>query len=142
MLRDGLYTRFPKPQYALAYHSNSEGLAGTVSASEDIQYSSSDSVDIVVPGIGAHGASPHTGKDPVYMASQIVVALQGLISRERAPLVPGVITVGSFHAGTKHNIISDEACTAALCCGYKRVSGYALGSSTRSVVSDQFRHWR
>ncbi|MBB5714608.1 amidohydrolase [Sphingomonas aerophila] len=109
MLRDGLYTRFPKPQYALAYHSNSEGLAGTVSASEDIQYSSSDSVDIVVPGVGAHGASPHTGKDPVYMASQLVIALQGLISRERQPLNPGVITVGSFHAGLKHNIISDEA---------------------------------
>jgi amidohydrolase len=109
MVKDGLYTRFPKPQYALAYHSNSEGLAGTVSASEGIQYSSSDSVDIVVPGIGAHGASPHTGKDPVYMASQIVIALQGLISRERMPLDPGVITVGSFHAGLKHNIISDEA---------------------------------
>ena len=109
MLADGLYTRFPKPAYALAFHSNSEGLAGTVSASEDIQYSSSDSVDITVPGIGAHGASPHTGKDPVYMASQIVIALQGIISRERMPLNPGVITVGSFHAGSKHNIISDEA---------------------------------
>ena len=109
MLADGLYTRFPKPQYALAFHSNSEGLAGVVSASEGIQYSSSDSVDIVVPGIGAHGASPHAGKDPVYMASQLVIALQGLISRERMPLDPGVITVGSFHAGLKHNIISDEA---------------------------------
>ncbi|KQN94196.1 peptidase M20 [Sphingomonas sp. Leaf231] len=109
MVRDGLYTRFPKPDYALAYHSNSEGLAGTVSASEDIQYSSSDSVDITVPGIGAHGASPQTGKDPVYMASQLVIALQGLVSRERQPLRPAVITVGSFHAGLKHNIISDEA---------------------------------
>ncbi len=109
MVRDGLYTRFPKPDYALAYHSSSEGLAGTVSASEDIQYSSSDSVDITVPGIGAHGASPQTGKDPVYMASQLVIALQGLVSRERQPLRPAVITVGSFHAGLKHNIISDEA---------------------------------
>jgi hippurate hydrolase len=109
MLKDGLYTRFPKPDYALAYHSNSEGLAGTVSASEDIQYSSSDSVDIVVPGIGAHGASPQAGKDPVYMASQLVIALQGLVSRERQPLRPAVITVGSFHAGLKHNIISDQA---------------------------------
>lgn len=109
MIKDGLYTRFPKPQYALAYHSNSEGLNGTVSASEGIQYSSSDTVDILVPGIGAHGASPHAGKDPVYMASQIVIALQGLISRERQPLQPGVITVGAFHAGTKHNIISDQA---------------------------------
>jgi len=109
MLKDGLYTRFPKPDYALAFHVNAGQPTGTVAASEGIQYSSADSVDIVVPGIGAHGAAPNTGKDPVYMASQIVIALQGLISRERAPLVPGVITVGSFHAGTKHNIISDEA---------------------------------
>ncbi|HEX8486725.1 amidohydrolase [Sphingomonas sp.] len=109
MLKDGLYTRFPKPDYALAFHSNSEGLAGTVSASEGIQYSSSDSVDITIPGVGAHGASPHTGKDPVYMGAQLVIALQGLISRERQPLAPGVITVGSFHSGFKHNIISDEA---------------------------------
>jgi amidohydrolase len=109
MLKDGIYTRFPKPDYALAFHVASELPTGKVTASEGIQYSSSDSVDITVPGIGAHGASPHMGKDPVYMASQLVVALQGLISREQQPLKPGVITVGSFHAGLKHNIISDEA---------------------------------
>lgn len=109
MVADGLYTRFPKPDYALAFHVASELPAGMVSASEGIQYSSSDSVDITVPGVGAHGASPHAGKDPVYMASQLVIALQGLISRERQPLQPGVITVGSFHSGLKHNIISDEA---------------------------------
>lgn len=109
MVADGLYTRFPKPDYALAYHVDASMETGKVAASETIQYSSSDSVDIVVPGVGAHGASPNTGKDPVYMGSQIVVALQGLISRERAPLLPGVITVGSFHSGLKHNIISDEA---------------------------------
>jgi len=109
MIADGLYTRFPKPDYALAFHVDADRAAGKVSASEAIQYSSSDSVNIVVRGIGAHGASPHQGKDPVYMASQLVIALQGLISRERMPLDPGVITVGSFHAGLKHNIISDEA---------------------------------
>lgn len=109
LLKDGLYTRFPKPQYALAFHVDAERAAGTVSASEGIQYSSSDSVDITVPGIGAHGASPHMGNDPVYMASQIVIGLQGIISRDRQPLDPGVITVGSFHAGSKHNIISDQA---------------------------------
>lgn len=109
MMEDGLYTRFPKPSYALALHVTSSLANGKVSASEGIQYSSSDSLDIVVPGVGAHGAAPHMGKDPVYMASQIVIALQGIISRERMPLDPGVITVGSFHAGTKHNIISDEA---------------------------------
>ncbi|ONF96650.1 amidohydrolase [Sphingomonas jeddahensis] len=109
MVADGLYTRFPKPDYALAYHVAAGLETGKISASEGIQYSSSDSIDIVVPGIGAHGASPHAGKDPVYMASQIVIALQGLISRERQPLLPGVITVGSFHSGLKHNIITDEA---------------------------------
>ncbi|HCB75507.1 MAG TPA: amidohydrolase [Sphingomonas bacterium] len=109
MVKDGLYKRFPKPQAALAFHVSSELAAGKVSAAEGIQYSSSDSVDITVPGIGAHGASPHMGKDPVYMASQLVIALQGLISREQQPLKPGVITVGSFHSGLKHNIISDEA---------------------------------
>lgn len=109
MLADGLYHRFPKPDYALAFHVAAGLPTGMVSASEGIQYSSSDSVDIDVPGIGAHGASPHAGKDPVYMASQLVIALQGLISRERQPLAPGVITVGSFHAGLKHNIISDMA---------------------------------
>ncbi|WP_230769264.1 amidohydrolase [Sphingomonas sp. Leaf4] len=109
MLADGLYSRFSRPDYALAFHVAAGLPTGKVSASEGIQYSSSDSVDITVPGIGAHGASPHAGKDPVYMASQLVIALQGLISRERQPLEPGVITVGSFHSGLKHNIISDEA---------------------------------
>jgi len=109
MVKDGLYTRFPKPQYALAYHVAADLVSGKVSAAEGLQYSSSDSLDILVPGVGAHGASPHSGKDPVYMASQIVIALQGLVSRERPPLRPAVITVGSFHSGFKHNIISDEA---------------------------------
>ncbi len=109
MIADGLFTRFPKPQYALGFHVAAAMETGKVAAGETIQYSSSDSVDIIVPGVGAHGASPHMGKDPVYMASQLVIALQGLISRERPPLSPGVITVGSFHSGLKHNIITDEA---------------------------------
>jgi hippurate hydrolase len=109
MIEDGLYTRFPKPDYALAFHVAADLPTGTVSASEGIQYSSADSVDILVHGVGAHGASPNTGKDPVYIGSQIVVALQGIIGREREPLKPAVITVGAFHAGLKHNIISDRA---------------------------------
>lgn len=109
MLADGLYDRFGKPDYALAFHVASVLPTGKVSAAEGIQYSSSDSVDITVPGIGAHGASPHMGRDPVYIGSQIVTALQSIISREVQPLSPGVITVGSFHSGSKHNIISDEA---------------------------------
>ncbi|MEO1046893.1 MAG: amidohydrolase [Pseudomonadota bacterium] len=109
MLADGLYERFGKPDYALAFHVSSVLETGKVSAAEGIQYSSADSVDIIVPGIGAHGASPHMGRDPVYIASQIVTGLQSVVSREIGPLSPAVITVGSFQAGSKHNIISDEA---------------------------------
>jgi hippurate hydrolase len=109
MLADGLYSRFPKPDYAVAFHVASELATGKISASESIQYSSADSIDVMVPGIGAHGAAAHLGKDPVYIASQIVVALQSIASREIGPLEPGVVTVGSFHSGTKHNIISDRA---------------------------------
>jgi hippurate hydrolase len=109
MVKDGLYTRFPKPDYALAFHVAAELETGKISAAEGIQYSSADSVDIRVPGIATHGAAPHLGRDPVYIASQIVVGLQSIISREKGPLDAGVITVGAFHSGTKHNIISEYA---------------------------------
>lgn len=109
MVKDGLYTRFPKPNYALAFHVAAELPTGKISASEGIQYSSADSVNIRVPGIATHGAAPHLGRDPVYIASQIVVGLQSIISREKGPLDAGVITVGAFHAGQKHNIISEYA---------------------------------
>jgi hippurate hydrolase len=109
MLADGLYTRFPRPDYALGFHVNSGMTTGTVSGADRLMYSSADSVDIVIHGVGAHGAAPHTGKDPVYIGAQIVTALQSIVSREIGPLSPAVVTVGSFHAGTKHNIISDRA---------------------------------
>lgn len=109
MIADGLYTRFPKPDYALGFHVNSGMRTGTVSGSDTLMYSSADSVDIIVHGVGAHGASPHSGRDPVYIGAQIVTALQSIVSREIGPLSPAVVTVGSFHAGTKHNIISDRA---------------------------------
>lgn len=109
MVKDGLYTRFPKPDYALAFHVAAELPTGRIAASENIQYSSADSVDIRVFGVGTHGAAPHLGRDPVYIASQIVTGLQSVISREKGPLDPGVITVGAFHAGSKHNIISEHA---------------------------------
>ncbi len=108
MLEDGLYERFPKPDYALAFHVSAGEPAGQVMVALDITGSSSDSVDIVVHGIGAHGASPHKGVDPVLVASQIVVTLQSVVSRTIAPLRPGVITVGAIHGGRKHNIIGDR----------------------------------
>jgi amidohydrolase len=109
MLADGLYERFGVPDYALALHVSAGDPAGKVEVHGGLYASSSDSVDITVYGIGAHGASPHKGKDPIYIASQLVIALQGIVSRELPPLQPGVITVGSFHAGFKHNIIPGEA---------------------------------
>jgi hippurate hydrolase len=108
MLDDGLYTRFPKPDYALAFHVDADTPTGRIIATPGISSSSSDSVDIVVHGTGTHGAYPHQGKDPIVMGAEIVMALQTLVSREIAPLSPGVVTVGAFHGGSKHNIISDR----------------------------------
>lgn len=109
MMDDGIWQRFGKPDYAMAFHVSSEIEAGKLVAVEGSPYSGVDSIDIIVPGIGAHGAYPHRGKDPVVIGAQIVMALQTIVSREIAPKEPAVITVGSFHSGTKHNIISDEA---------------------------------
>ena len=108
MIDDGLYDRFGVPDFGLAFHVSAGEPAGKVMITGGLIASSADSVDITVFGIGAHGASPHKGKDPVYIAAQIVVALQSLVSRELAPLEPGVVTVGSIHGGSKHNIIPDE----------------------------------
>ena len=108
MLQDGLYERFPKPDYALAFHVSADGPAGKVTIPQDVVASSSDSVDIVVHGVGAHGAAPHRGIDPVLVASQIVVSLQSVVSRTIAPLSAGVITVGAIHGGAKHNIIGNR----------------------------------
>jgi hippurate hydrolase len=108
MLADGLYTRFPKPDFALGFHVWATMAAGTVTVPQQIAWSSADSVDIVVHGVGTHGASPHRGIDPVLVASQIVVSLQSLVSRSIDPLEDGVVTVGAIHGGTKHNIISDR----------------------------------
>ena len=108
MLEDGLYERFPKPDYALAFHVSAGAPSGKVEIPQDVVASSSDSVDIVVHGVGAHGAAPHMGIDPVLVASQIVVSLQSVVSRSIAPLSSGVITVGAIHGGTKHNIIGNR----------------------------------
>lgn len=109
MLKDGLYTRFPKPDYTLAFHDTPELPAGVVGAAKGWALANVDSVDLLVRGVGGHGAYPQTTRDPIVLASSIVMKLQTLVSRENSPLDPAVVTVGSFHAGTKHNIISDQA---------------------------------
>ena len=110
MLDDGLYTKFPKPDYALAFHdAAAPAPAGTIGYTPGYALANVDSVDITVKGVGGHGAYPHTTRDPIVLASAIVMKLQTVVSRSSSPLDPAVITVGSFHAGAKHNIISDEA---------------------------------
>jgi hippurate hydrolase len=109
MRSDALWERFGRPDFVLGLHVAAENGAGLINVQEGSPYAGVDSVDIVVHGIGAHGASPHAGRDPIVLASQIVLALQTLVARELPPRDAGVVTVGSFHSGTKHNIISDEA---------------------------------
>ena len=108
MIADGLFTRFPKPDYALGFHVWSPLAAGTVSVPQPVAWSGADTVDIAVHGVGTHGASPHRGIDPVLVAAHIVVSLQSLVSRTIDPLEDGVVTVGAIHGGTKHNIIGDR----------------------------------
>lgn len=109
LMNDGLYTRFPRPDFVLALHDMPTVPAGKVAWKAGPMMASADSVDILVRGYGGHGAAPHMTKDPIVIASEIVVMLQTIISREIDPLESAVVTVGTFHAGTKRNIIPDEA---------------------------------
>ncbi len=108
MLKDGLFTRFPRPDYCLALHVNAEMPAGSVTAVEGYALANVDSVDITIRGSGGHGAWPHKTRDPIVLAAQTIVALQTIVSRETDPIDSAVVTVGSIHGGTKHNIIPDE----------------------------------
>ena len=109
MLEDGLYTRFPKPQYALAFHDAANLEAGKIGYTPGYALANVDSVDIDVKGVGGHGAYPQATKDPIVLGAKIVMALQTLVSRELDPQDPAVVTVGSFRGGFKHNIIPDDA---------------------------------
>ncbi|MFM8272396.1 MAG: amidohydrolase [Gemmata sp.] len=108
MLDAGLYTKFPKPDYALALHSDPLSPAGSLGFSEGLAMANSDTVDILVKGKGGHGAAPHVTIDPIVLSARIILDLQTIVSRETDPLDPVVVTVGSIHGGTKHNIIPNE----------------------------------
>jgi amidohydrolase len=108
MLDDGLFTRFPKPDYCLALHCDSDLATGKVGVRGGYALANVDSVDITLIGKGGHGAYPHTTIDPIVMAAQLVLALQTIVSREIKPIEPCVVTVGSIHGGTKHNIIGAD----------------------------------
>jgi amidohydrolase len=108
MLGDGLYERFPRPDYAFAIHDNASLPAGTVGYTPGYLMAAADSLNLTIRGLGGHGASPEKTKDPVVMSAEVLLALQTLVSRENSPLDPVVVTVGSIHGGTKRNIIPDE----------------------------------
>jgi hippurate hydrolase len=108
MLEDGLYKRFPKPDYAVALHADPLQPAGVVSYSEGLALANADTVDLLVKGKGGHGAAPHATIDPIVLSARIILDLQTIVSRETNPLDPVVVTVGSIHGGTKHNIIPNE----------------------------------
>ena len=108
MLKDGLFTRFPKPDYALSMHDDASMASGTVMWHAGAFRASADTVTITMFGQGGHGAVPHETRDPVVMAARLVMALQTLVSRENNPLDPVVITVGSIQGGTQANFVPDQ----------------------------------
>ncbi len=108
LLKAGLYNRFGKPDFALGFHDKADLQTGHIGITPGYTYANVDSVDVTVRGIGGHGAYPHKTKDPVVLAAEMINAWQTIASRENNPLDPIVVTVGSIHGGTKHNIIPDE----------------------------------
>src|SRR5688572_3422444 len=108
MLAEGLFTPFPKPDFALAMHDTADLGSGVIGLTPGFALANVNSVDITVKGLGGHGAYPQTTKDPIVLASAIVTRLQTLVSREASAFDPAVVTVGSIHGGAKHNIIPDE----------------------------------
>jgi len=108
LLNGGLYNRFGKPDFALGFHDKADLQTGRIGITPGYTYANVDSVDVTVRGIGGHGAYPHKTKDPVVLAAEMINAWQTIASRENNPLDPIVVTVGSIHGGTKHNIIPDE----------------------------------
>jgi hippurate hydrolase len=108
MLKDGLFTRFPKPDYAIALHDSASLAAGRLAVTAGYAYANVDTVEVTVYGKGGHGALPYTTVDPIVIAARTIVSLQTLVSRENNPFDPAVVTVGSIHGGTRPNIIPDE----------------------------------
>ena len=134
MLRAGLFSRFPTPDKALALHCSAEMPHGSVGITEGFALANVDSMEIVVRGVGAHGSMPHLGKDPVVLASEIVLALQTIVSREIRPGDPAVVTVGSIHGGTRPNIIPDEVRLQLTLRSYKTETRQKLIASVERIA--------
>jgi hippurate hydrolase len=108
LLKDGLYDRFGKPNFALGFHDKADLQIGHIGITEGYTSANVDSIDVTIRGVGGHGAYPHKTKDPIVLAAEVINAWQTIASRENNPLDPIVVTVGSIHGGTKRNIIPDE----------------------------------
>ena len=137
MLRAGLFEKFPKPEKALALHCSGDLPHGSVGITEGFALANVNSLEILVRGVGGHGSMPHLGKDPVVLASQIVLALQTIVSREIRPGDPAVVTVGSIHGGTKGNIIPDEVRLQVTLRSYKTETRAKLITSVKRIVKAQ-----
>ena len=137
MLRAGLFSKFPKPDKALALHCSADMPHGTVGLTEGFALANVDTMEIVVKGVGGHGSMPNLCKDPVLLASQIVVALQSIVSREVRPGDPAVVTVGSIHGGTKSNIIPDEVRLQLTLRSYKKETRQHLIDSVKRITLAQ-----
>ena len=137
MLADGLFKRFPLPDYCLALHVSADQPAGTLGYTSGFAMANVDSVDITVRGVGGHGSQPQSAKDPIVLAAQIVLALQTIVSREIHPLDPAVVTVGSIHGGTKHNIIPDDVHLQLTLRSYSDEVREKLIASIKRIVKGQ-----
>ena len=139
MLEDGLYDRFPTPDYAVAMHVNSQSPAGTIGVVKGYALANVDSVNITIRGVGGHGAYPHSTRDPVVLSAQIILALQTIVSREIDPTQPAVVTVGSIHGGTKHNIIPDEVLLQLTLRSYTNEVRSSVIEAIKRIVKGQAR---
>jgi hippurate hydrolase len=137
MLRDGLYQRFPKPDFALSLHCHAGLPAGTVGVVEGYVLANVDSIDVRLRGVGGHGAYPEKTRDPVVLAAQSILALQTIRSREISALDAVVVTVGSVHGGSKHNIIPDDVALQLTVRSYKPEVREKAISSIRRIVRGQ-----
>ena len=137
MLKDGLFTRFPRPAYAVALHVTPELPAGQVGVTPGPAFASVDSVDVTIHGKGGHGAMPHRTIDPIVVGARVVLGLQALVSREKDPFEPAVVSVGMFQAGAKHNVIPPEARLKITVRAYREEVRQKLLAGIRRVVAGE-----
>lgn len=137
MLADGLFQRFPRPDFCLALHDSAELPAGTVGYTPGYTQANVDAIDILIHGIGGHGAYPHKTKDPIVLSAQIVLALQTIVSREVQPGNAAVVTVGSIHGGTRYNIIPDEVSLQLTVRTYSDETRHQVLTAIKRIVRGQ-----